>query len=182
VVAIAASTGGPGALYQILRDLPADFPVPVLIVQHIARGFGQGMVDWLGGATKLQVATAQAGETLEAGRVLVSPDDHHLELSRESRVVLRPRRNERELCPSADILFESVARVFGHKGLGVILTGMGRDGVEGLKCLKAAGGRVLAQDEQSCIVFGMPKEAIGAGITDKVISLQQMARAISEML
>ena len=182
VVAIAASTGGPGALYQILRDLPADFPVPVLIVQHIARGFGQGMVDWLAGATKLKVATAHAGETLQAGRVLVSPDDHHLEVSPESRVVLRPGRGERELCPSADVLFTSVARVFGPQGLGVILTGMGRDGLEGLKRLKTAGGRVLAQDEKSCIVFGMPKEAIGAGITDKVVSLEQMARAISEML
>lgn len=182
VVAIAASTGGPGALYQTLRDLPAAFPVPVLIVQHIARGFGQGMVDWLRGATKLQVATAQPGDVLQAGRILVAPDDHHLELGRDGRVALRPRRGERELCPSADILFEAVARVFGSKALGVIMTGMGRDGVEGLKLLKAAGGRVLAQDEKSCVVFGMPKEAIAAGVTDQVVPLEQMARAITEML
>jgi two-component system chemotaxis response regulator CheB len=182
VVAIAASTGGPGALYQVLHDLPADFPVPILIVQHIARGFGQGMVDWLRGATPLRVTTAQPGDVLQAGRVLVSPDDHHLEVSRDRRVVLRPKRSEKELCPSADILFEAVAHAFGPGTLGVILTGMGRDGVEGLRVLKAAGGRVLAQDERSCVVFGMPKEAIEAGVADKVVSLEQMARAITEML
>ena len=182
VVAIAASTGGPGALYQVLRDLPADFPVPILIVQHIARGFGAGMVDWLRGTTRLAVATAQAGDTLQAGRVLVAPDDRHLDLGRDGRVVLRPRSSDRELCPSADVLFAAVARVLGQKALGVIMTGMGRDGVAGLKDLKAAGGRVLAQDEKSCIVFGMPKEAIAAGVTDQVVPLEQMARAITELL
>lgn len=182
VVAIAASTGGPGALYQVLRDLPANFPLPILIVQHIARGFGQGMVDWLRGATQLRVATAQPGDVLQAGRVLVSPDDQHLGLGRDGRVVLYPRRDERELCPSADILFRDVAQAFGRKALGVIMTGMGRDGVEGLAALKVAGGRVLAQDEKSCIVFGMPKEAIAAGVTDQVVPLEQMAQAITEML
>jgi len=182
IVAIAASTGGPGALYQVLREIPADFPVPMLIVQHIARGFGQGMVDWLRGATRLQVETAQTGDTPQVGRILVSPDDSHLGIGADGRVLLRPQAHARELCPSADILFESVARVFGQKALGVIMTGMGRDGVEGLKRLKAAGGRVLAQDERSCVVFGMPKEAITAGVVDQVVSLDQMATTITEWL
>jgi two-component system chemotaxis response regulator CheB len=182
IVAIAASTGGPGALYQVLREIPSDFPVPILIVQHIARGFGQGMVDWLRGATRLRVETAQTGSLPQAGQVLVSPDDSHLGIGIDGRVTLRPRANEKELCPSANVLFGSVAQVFGQKALGVIMTGMGRDGVDGLARLKAAGGRVLAQDEKSCVVFGMPKEAINAGVVDKVVSLDQMATTIAEWL
>jgi len=182
MVAIAASTGGPGALYHVLQGLPADFPVPVLVVQHITRGFGQGMVDWLSGATRLRVATAQQGATLEPGHVLVAPDDRHLLVRPNGRVLLRPREHERELCPSADLLFESVAEAQGESVLGVIMTGMGRDGVEGLRRLKAAGGRVLAQDESSCVVFGMPKEAIAAGVVDRVVPLGQMATAILAMI
>jgi two-component system chemotaxis response regulator CheB len=182
VVAIAASTGGPGALYQVLHELPANFPVPVLIVQHIARGFGQGMVVWLRGATPLQVATAQSGDVPQAGRVLVAPDDQHLGLGADGRILLRPRRSDRELCPAADIMFESVARIYGQKALGVIMTGMGRDGVAGLTQLKEAGGRVLAQDEKSCIVFGMPKEAIAAGVVDQVVPLDLLATRITEWL
>ncbi len=182
IVAIAASTGGPAALYQVLRDLPGDFPAPILIVQHIARGFGHGMVDWLRGATKLQVMTAAEGDLPRPGQVLVSPDDCHLQIGADGRVALRPRANDRELCPSADRLFGSVADVLGSKALGVILTGMGRDGVVGLRQIKAAGGRVLAQDEKSCVVFGMPKEAIAAGVVDQVVPLERMAAAISALL
>jgi len=182
LVAIAASTGGPGALYQVLRSLPADLPVPVVVVQHIAAGFGQGLVDWLAGSSRLRVETARAGAPLLAGHVLVAPDNVHLQVGADGRVQLHPKADERELCPSADLLFASVAEAVGRKALGVIMTGMGRDGVEGLKQLKAAGGRVLAQDEKSCVVFGMPKEAIAAGIVDRVVPLEQIAAAIVEML
>lgn len=182
MVAIAASTGGPGALYQLLRDLPAGFPASVLVVQHISRGFGQGMVDWLAGASPLPVETAREGVVPRAGQVLIAPDDRHLRLGLDGRVLLQPRAAEKELCPSADRFFESVAAVVGRKAMGVIMTGMGRDGVEGLKRLKAAGGKVLAQDEKSSVVFGMPKEAIAAGIVDRVVPLEQMAAAIVEML
>jgi two-component system chemotaxis response regulator CheB len=182
VVAMAASTGGPGALYQVLRDLPADFPVPILVVQHITRGFGQGMVDWLKGATHLRVETAQQGTSLAPRRVLVAPDDQHLQVHPDGRVALRPRASEKELCPSADILFESVAESLGRRALGVIMTGMGRDGVQGLVRLKQAGGKVLAQDESSCVVFGMPREAIAAGLVDRVVPLEQIASTIVEML
>lgn len=182
LVAIAASTGGPAALHQVLGALPTDFPVPVLVVQHIAHGFCQGMVDWLEGATKLRVETARQGDDLRGGRVLVAPDDRHLLVTPDRRVLLRPRESGDGLCPSADALFDSVAQVYGRKALGVILTGMGRDGVEGLKRLRGRGGRVLAQDEESCVVFGMPKEAIAAGLVDKVVSLERMAAVIAEML
>jgi two-component system chemotaxis response regulator CheB len=182
LVAIAASTGGPGALYQMLQSLPPDLPVPVLVVQHIAVGFGQGLVDWLAGATKLRVETARHGVLPSAGQVLVAPDNAHLLLGPDGRVRLRPRADERDLCPSADILFASVAEVLGRRALGVIMTGMGHDGVEGLKRLKAAGGRVLAQDESSCVVFGMPKEAIAAGVVDRVVPLDKIAETIVQML
>lgn len=181
IVAMAASTGGPAALYQTLKDL-SDFPLPILVVQHIARGFGRGLVEWLDKATRLPVKTAQAGETPVPGQVLVAPDDHHMRLNADGRIQLLPRANERELCPSADYLFGSIADLYGRKALGVIMTGMGRDGVEGLKRLKAAGGRVIAQDEQSCVVFGMPHEAIAARVVDQVVPLERMAAAISEML
>ncbi len=181
VVAIAASTGGPGAVYQVLRELN-DCPVPILLVQHITRGFGQGMVDWLKGATRLRVETAQQGEVLKAGRVLVAPDDRHLQVRSDGRVNLVPRADDKELCPSADRLFASVAEAFGRRAIGVIMTGMGRDGVKGLEQLKVAGGRVLAQDEKSCVVFGMPKEAIAAGVVNRVVPLDQIAAAILEML
>jgi len=182
VVGIAASTGGPSALYQLLSALPVDFPVPILLVQHIARGFGQGMVNWLDGATRLQVKTAEQGELLRPGCVFVAPDDRHLLVQAGNKVHLRDREDRDALCPSADKLFSSLADAFGRKGLGVIMTGMGRDGVEGLRRMKDLGGRVLAQDELSCVVFGMPKEAIEAEIVDRVIPLEQMAAAIMEML
>lgn len=182
VVAIAASTGGPGALYQVLQGLPADLPVPVLIAQHISRGFAQGLVDWLAGASPLPVEMAQAGAALRPGRVLVAPDDSHLLIGRDGRVVLQPSDGHRELCPSADLLFGSAAEALGSRVLAVIMTGMGRDGVEGLKQVKAAGGRVLAQDERSCVVFGMPAEAIAAGVVDRVVPLGQLAAAIVQML
>lgn len=182
LVAIAASTGGPAALYRVLQSLPPDLPVPILVVQHIATGFGPGLVDWLRGATQLQVETARHGDLPKPGQVLFAPDDHHLVLGMDGRIRLLPRSHERELCPSADLLFGSVAEVMGPKSLGVIMTGMGCDGVEGLKRLKAAGGRVLAQDEDSCVVFGMPKEAIAAGVVDQVVPLEKIAETIVQML
>lgn len=182
VVAIAASTGGPAALGQILSGLPADFPVPILVVQHISHGFGGGLVSWLDRATELKVGLARQGDCLAPGRVLVAPDGRHMMVRPGGRILLGPEGLDKGLCPSADPFFSSVARAFGPKALGVILTGMGRDGVEGLRQLKAVGGRVLAQDEASCVVFGMPKEAIMAGVVDQVVPLQQMATAIVEML
>jgi len=182
VVAIAASTGGPNALYQVLSTLPADFPAPILVVQHISHGFGQGLVEWLDRGSALSVRTARQREPLLPGQVLVAPDDRHLTVGPDGHVLLRSKPSGNGLCPAADPLFASVGKVYGQEALGVIMTGMGRDGVEGLKQLKAAGGKVLAQDEVSCVVFGMPKEAIHAGVVDRVVPLERLAVAIVEML
>jgi two-component system chemotaxis response regulator CheB len=182
VIAIAASTGGPGALFQVLGALPANFPVPIMIVQHIAQGFGQGMVNWLNEATKLTVVIAQSGQEVAPGHVLIAPDDRHLLVGKDGRVLLRSRRSTDGFCPSADYLFQSVAETFGRRALGLIMTGMGRDGVEGLRTLKRVGGKILAQDEASCVVFGMPKEAINAKVVDQIVPLDQIAATIVEML
>ncbi|MBN1954715.1 MAG: chemotaxis-specific protein-glutamate methyltransferase CheB [Anaerolineae bacterium] len=182
VVCMAASTGGPAAFYQLLKELPGDFPVPILIVQHITRGFGRGMVKWLDGTTQLVVEIAADGQELSAGRVLVAPDDQHLTIGADGNVRLQPPAASDRICPSADLLFASAAHVLGRKALAVIMTGMGRDGAEGLKQLKAAGGRVVAQDERSCIVFGMSKEAIEAGVVDRVEPLERLATTVLEML
>jgi two-component system chemotaxis response regulator CheB len=181
-VALAASTGGPGAVHQVLSRLPTDLPVPILVVQHINPGFGQGLAEWLDRTTDLTVRTARQGETPIPGCVLVAPDDRHMLIRPGGQILLSPRTPGNGICPSADRLFASMAKSFGRRSLGVIMTGMGRDGVEGLRLLKAAGGMTVAQDETSCVVFGMPKEAIAAGIVDHVVPLERIAATIVDLI
>jgi len=175
VVAIAASTGGPTALRHILSELTAPFPVPVLVVQHIALGFGQGLAEWLGEATALQVKVAVDHEPLAAGTVYIAPDQLHLGVSADGRVALSDTAPVNGAKPSATHLFSSVADAYGSGALAVILTGMGRDGASGLHKVKAAGGLVLAQDEHSSVVFGMPGAAVADGVVDVILPLDQIA-------
>lgn len=177
-VGIAASTGGPAALEKILAGLPATFPVPILVVQHIAEGFTAGLVSWLSASTPLRVKLAEHGELLSAGTVYFAPDNHHL-LTSLGRVRLSadsPRM--RGFRPSATVLFTSLARDYGAAGLGLALTGMGDDGAAGLKLMKDRGGHVLAQDEATSVVWGMPRAAVEAGATLGVLALEQMAPAL----
>ncbi len=182
VIGIATSTGGPAALKAVLGALPADFPVPILVVQHMAPGFVPGLAVWLRTAVRLKVKLAEAGETLCAGTIYVAPDSFHLRANAEGRVELSRAAPVDGFRPSGSVLFESLARAFGDRALGVVLTGMGCDGVSGLERLKAAGGRVVAQDEATSVVFGMPAAAIRAGVVDVVAALddlpQILARAI----
>ena len=185
LVAIAASTGGPAALRTILSELPRDFPVPILIVQHIARGFTSGLAHWLDAATPLAVKLAELGEPAVAGAVYIAPDDRHigcrLDAAGTIRVLLDNAPAVGMFRPSATYLFRSIADSLGKQGLSVILTGMGDDGVAGLRVVKAAGGRVIAQDEASSVIFGMPREAARAGVVDSVIALNGIARALVEL-
>lgn len=174
-IGIAASTGGPAALQRLLSQLPRDFDAPVLVVQHIAIGFAQGLAEWLDGATALTVKVAEAGEPLRAGMVYVAPDDIHLGASEEGRVLLSRAPPMEGFRPSASYLFASLAPVYGPSALGVVLTGAGRDGVSGLRVLRSAGGRVIAQDEESCEIFGMPAAAIEEQLADVVASLDAIA-------
>lgn len=175
VVAVAASTGGPSALEQLLSALPADFPAPILIVQHMAPGFVQGLAAQLDAICPLTVRVAMHGEPLRPQTVYLAPDAEHLGVSDGSRIVLSREPPVGGFRPSATILFQSVGTVFGASSAHVILTGMGRDGVAGLAVAHALGGRVLAQDEASSVVFGMPGEAVSAGVVSAVLPLTSIA-------
>jgi two-component system chemotaxis response regulator CheB len=179
LVAVAASTGGPAVLATILRALPATTPVPILVVQHITAGFDAALTTWLDETTPLRVRLAADGQPVAPGEVLIGPSGTHLGLSDATRVELRPGPPVAGHRPSADYLFASVARVLGRRAVGVVLTGMGSDGAAGLLELRRAGGRVLAQDEASCVVPGMPAAAVAAGAVHEVVPLDQLAARIA---
>lgn len=181
LVAIAASTGGPAALQRILADLPGDFAAPILVVQHIATGFVEGLAGWLGASCNLRVKVAESGEPLRERSVLLAPDDRHLGVGRDARVVVTDAPPVNGFRPSGTYLFESVAQGYGASVAAVILTGMGSDGVEGLKAVQAAGGQVLAQDEATSVVYGMPREAVAAGVVDAVLPVDDVAARLVEL-
>jgi two-component system chemotaxis response regulator CheB len=179
VVALAASTGGPAALQRILARLPSGFSAPVLVVQHIALGFAEGFARWLGSAGPLAVQVATDGAPLAPGLVLVAPDDRHLGVSPDGhRAAVSSAPPVGGFRPSGTHLFQSVAAAFGGAGVGVILSGMGRDGVDGLARLHAAGGRILAQDAGSSVVHGMPGAAIEAGVVDAILDPDRIAERL----
>ncbi len=180
-ITIAASTGGPAALHKLFAALPAELPVPILFVQHIALGFAEGFASWLDGNCQLRVKVARAGEPIRKGTAYLAPDDQHLGISERMTVVLSSAPPTGSFRPSASFLFESAANVLGAGAVGVILTGMGSDGVDGLRTLKAAGGLVIAQDEASCEIFGMPGAAVAAGVTDLVLPLDNIAAQLQRI-
>jgi len=178
IVAIAASTGGPQALMDVLRSFPAKFPCGIVIVQHITSGFLDGLVDWLGNESKIKVKVAQDLEQIMPGVAYIAPCEFQMRVTEESKISLANEPSYNGHRPSADILLESVARVYKEGAIGVILTGMGRDGLIGMKTIKQMRGKTIAQDEKSCVVFGMPKEAIEAGVIEKVLPLERIADEI----
>jgi two-component system chemotaxis response regulator CheB len=183
VVAMAASTGGPPALQKLLAGLPRDFPVPILLVQHIGPQFTRGFATWLDSVVAPSVKLASAGETLRPATVYVAPGHRHLAVTRSGlSLALSDEPAIDGFRPSASYLFESVACAFGSSAVGLILTGMGNDGVDGLRKLRAVGGLVLAQDEPSCVVYGMPGAAVDAGLADRVLPLDSMALALSRLV
>ena len=182
VIAICASTGGPAALAHILLQLPKDIPVPIMIVQHIAENFDRGFADWLSTTTGFTCALARDGQRMSAGEVLLAPHGSHLGVNSSKRVVLDQSDPIGEFRPSATYLFQSVSRVYGPHALAVILTGMGRDGALGLSDFHQNGGYVIAQDEISCIVYGMPKEAVALGTVDCILPLEKIPTALKELV
>jgi len=182
LVTIAASTGGPQALRTILETLPVSFPVPIVIVQHISAGFTQGLIDWLNGATAIKVTTATAGQKLQAGVAYIAPEETHCGVTADGSVMLIDRAPVGGFRPSATVLFESASREFGNSHLAVILTGMGSDGVDGLKSVRQTGGAVIAQDEASCVVYGMPKATIDAGLANAVIPLDAIGAELTRVV
>jgi two-component system, chemotaxis family, protein-glutamate methylesterase/glutaminase len=181
VAAIGASTGGPAAITQILRSIPAALPVPIVIVLHIGEPFGRAFASWLDDQTHHRVAYARDGEPLAsiAGRVVLAPPDRHLFL--EGGKLRLGDGPERHSCrPSIDILFEAIARDCGAAAMACLLTGMGRDGAAGLLEIRRAGGFTIAQDEATSVVWGMPREAVLLSAAERVLPLGDIGRAITE--
>lgn len=181
VIGIAASTGGPSALATLLRPLAADFPVPILLVQHVSPGFAPGLADWLAEQTKLRVEIAAHGEKFKPGTALLAPDDYHMQINERGVVELIKEAPYKGLRPSANYLFSSLAKVFGPRAAGFILTGMGDDGADGLEAMHSSGAVTFAQDEESCVVFGMPHEAIVRNAVDYVMNLDQMSAILTRL-
>jgi two-component system chemotaxis response regulator CheB len=182
LVAVASSSGGPEALSILLSGLPAKFPCPVVIAQHMSDGFITGMVEWLKKTTLLNVKVGFDGDILEAGTVYVSPSEKHMQIKEGGRISLVQRRSADIYRPSCDILLNSAAALYGPKGIGIILTGMGRDGVLGIKSIKEAGGTTIAQDEKTSAVFGMPRAAIEGGYVDSILPIEWISSGIVGLL
>lgn len=178
IIVLGASTGGPAALSIVLRGLPEGFPQPIAVVQHIAPGFIGGLAEWLNKEAPFSVKPATGGERLIAGTVYLAPDGHHLEIGDDKTVFLGNGSPVRGHRPSVDRLMESAARCYGKDVVGVLLTGMGIDGAEGLKRIREAGGKTIVQDEATSLVFGMPREAILQGAAQTVRPLEKIAQEI----
>lgn len=178
LVAIVASTGGPQVMAEILARLPENLSVPLLVVQHIAPGFTAGLASWLGQRTHLTVKLAEPGESVSAGTVYIAPDGFQMGITPAARIRLTQESAGYDFCPSASYLFESVAEAYGRSALGIILTGMGRDGAQGLLRLRQVRGVTIAQDEESSVIFGMPGEAIRLGAAEHVLPPVQIAEMI----
>jgi two-component system chemotaxis response regulator CheB len=182
VVLIGASTGGPQALVSVLSGFPRDFPVPVLCVQHISKGFLEELVVWLDRQCSLSVQIAKEGEVAAPGHVYFPHENQHLEIDARGRLHLLdlpPRDGHR---PSVTVTFESGARAFGSGAVAALLTGMGGDGAMGLRAVRLAGGTTLAQSEASCVVFGMPKVAIELGAAQHVLAPADISRKIVSLV
>ncbi|MGI9104199.1 MAG: protein-glutamate methylesterase/protein-glutamine glutaminase [Terriglobales bacterium] len=181
VVAIGSSTGGPNTLHYVLSKLPADFAGSILIVQHMPEGFTEMFARRLDDCCAIEVKEALSGDMLVAGRALICPGNRHMKVRRMPLgdvVVLtdEPRVNGHR--PSVDVLFRSVAHEFGQKSLAVLMTGMGEDGADAMSAVKAAGGMTMAQNAESCVVYGMPKAAIERGHVSRVLSLDELVLAL----
>lgn len=181
VVGVGSSTGGPAALRDLLSVFPAEFPLPVLVVQHITPGFSAGFVEWLQQCTRLHVRLPGEWDRAVPGTILIAPEGRQLEALPDGAVRAVSRQPRGVHLPSADTLLSSLADAYSERAIGIVLTGMGADGAEGLLDIRRAGGMTLAQSKESCTVFGMPGEAIRRGAAEAVLSPAAMARLLLEI-
>jgi two-component system chemotaxis response regulator CheB len=182
VLAIGASTGGPPVLQAILSSLPRDFRLPVLVVQHIAAGFLPGLAEWLDQTTGLPTHIATHGQQPHPGHVYLAPDDYHMTYTASGIIALNRRDPEYGLRPSVDQLFRSIAETIGGRGIGVLLTGMGRDGAMGLLKMHEAGAWTIAQDRETSVVHGMPGAAIELGAASQILPSTRIAAALTALI
>ena len=182
VIAIAASTGGPNAISTILSLLPQHFPSPILIAQHIDADFVSDMQMWLNGITPLQVKIARADEKISGGIVYLAPGGYHLSLSSHGLIALTQKKQGEFYVPSCNLLLSSAADNYGHNAVGIILSGMSDDGVQGIKAIKRQGGATISQDEKTSVVFGMPKIAIESGCIDYIMPVEKIGEALINII
>jgi two-component system, chemotaxis family, protein-glutamate methylesterase/glutaminase len=182
IIGIGASTGGPQALQELLSQLPANFPLPIICVQHICSGFLQGLIDWLASSCPLPMQIAQPGERPEPGQVYFPPERKHLELDVQGRFKCHHLPTVDGHRPSVTVTFKSIAQFYSNHAIGILLTGMGRDGADGMHAIAAAGGFTIAQDEATSVVFGMPREAIKLGVVQRVLPIQTIAPTLLTLI
>lgn len=181
-VAIACSTGGPGALHQVVPRLPADLPAAVLVVQHMPPGFTRSLAQRLDDLSPIAVKEAEDGDPVRPGQVLVAPGGKHMVVGADGKVRLTEDPPVHGVRPAADPLLESLPPVFGSRVLAVVLTGMGYDGARGVRAVKRAGGRCVAEDASTCVVYGMPRVVIEMGLADEVVPIHEVAGAITRLV
>jgi len=182
LVAIGSSAGGPAALTTLLAGLPADFPAAIVIIQHVDKQFTPGLTAWFACHTRLEVRVAQEGDRLRSGVVYLAGRDRHLVLSGPAQLAYVAQPLHLSYCPSVDVFFKSLARNWRGAAIGVLLTGMGRDGAEGLKALRDAGHHTIAQDRLSSAVYGMPKAAVELDAATEILALDKIAPRLTNIL
>lgn len=178
VVVIGSSTGGPGALYQVIPRLPGDLPAALLVVQHMPPMFTKSLANRLNELSNIRVKEAESGDHIETGLALLAPGNFHMEVKMGDRIAMNQKPPIWGVRPSVDVTMLSASLIYGAATMGVILTGMGCDGTNGSASVKAGGGKILAQDEATCVVYGMPRSVVESGNADKVVPLQEMAAEI----
>ncbi len=178
LVAIASSTGGPQVIHKLFSELPGDFPAPIVVVQHINAAFADSLAGWLAASSKLKVRVAKDGDALVPGGVLIAPPNQHMRVHSRGRLAVATGEPREGHMPSATSLLESAAKVYGRRSVGLILTGMGSDGADGMLAIKQAGGKTIAQSQESCVVFGMPGSAIAKKAADLIVHGDELSQAL----
>jgi two-component system, chemotaxis family, protein-glutamate methylesterase/glutaminase len=178
LIIIGSSTGGPRSLYQIIPTIPSNIPAAILIVQHMPPKFTGTMAERLNELSNINIKEAQNGDEILEGHALIAPGGYHMIVGKNKKILITEDKPRSGLRPAVDVTMESAVNIYGRLCTGVILTGMGHDGTEGASLIKAAGGTVLAQDEESCVVFGMPRSVIENGLANKVVPLNEMVKEI----
>lgn len=181
VIAIGVSSGGPQALQQVFSKISDKFPVPIVVVQHITKGFLTGLVNWLGNTTAIPIQIATDGEQLLGGHIYFAPDNHQMKISKSGKINLEKCEQKNGLCPSVAHLFNSVALAYGKSVMGIILTGMGNDGARELKLLREAGALTIAQDKESALIHGMPGVAIKLDAAKYILSATEISQLLYEI-
>ena len=182
VIGIASSIGGPKALVEILSNLPGDLPASIIIAQHIGKGFSSGLVHWLSELSPIQIKTAAHHEHIIQGTVYIAPDNYHISIDKQHCINLKKTQSNDLYTPSANTLLTSIAQQCKDQIIGIILSGMGNDGVEGMGLIKKSRGITIAQDQQTCVVYGMPKEAIETDCIDHVLPITHIAKKIISII